>query len=266
MLKEQIEKVISNGDRTSFSIEQGCNNCPQRCASAACSISSHSSETVCRCSNIYAAMNPNSGECRTTFADGFSDVNAGLPVKQALRLSLSSSNDELVTEMALEDLFKIPIEISSRLYRLRKVEKIWLLLRLPELNSEMHTFVTFGNIVKLSVGENGKRLVVEMPDYEIREEFLLMNSEERLHLISIEAKPSIGTALEMHPIIIRLDQQIRHLFIDEFIPSESLKFISIFPYVIESNDENDVKIDDIGGCFSGHLVCHLPIKINKFNV
>jgi hypothetical protein len=255
ILVKQIHKIsaetTADSSSSIFSVEQGCNECPSRCNGASCSIAKNPSDVLCNCASIYALVDVNTGACQKSPGNSESLINAGLAsLAAALRLTFIGEIDVYLTP----ELFRTPLV--SQKGKKTVLNKIWMLIRLPELNSKLHTFIRLGDI-KISVGNNGKQVVVDLADYGIQEEFSLPEFDGRLHLLSIEKNPSIGTSLDKKLLTIRLDKNERYHELDEIpIYSTSNDELQIYPYALDHDDhgvdgKGGFSGSDRGGCLSG---------------
>uniref|UniRef100_A0AC35FB20 Laminin G domain-containing protein n=1 Tax=Panagrolaimus sp. PS1159 TaxID=55785 RepID=A0AC35FB20_9BILA len=235
LYKNQIKLISTNSNSEIFSIDkcQPCRVPIDQCGGAKCRSSSPLLvlPPVCDCSSIYALQEESSGRCLFNSSTSTFKKYGGLTLTTPSATSTSLKGGLILNRTSFVNSGKASLD------------KIWMLLRLPEINEKEKTIFKMGSI-KIKVAENGKKVIILID--ESRHEFFIENSadDERLHLIAIKRTPSDST------FNLQVDNQITT---SEFF-EDSLKGkidIFIFPIVpnFESESEENVNIA-FPGCIS----------------
>uniref|UniRef100_A0A914HUT7 Laminin G domain-containing protein n=1 Tax=Globodera rostochiensis TaxID=31243 RepID=A0A914HUT7_GLORO len=255
-----------------FAMRKGCAECPTECRGAPCArIGGHNSQPECQCGEIYATTLGGSAANRRggcVWADGTAQSAVG---GGGIRLTTGGSSPSFEHDHELERPLSVPIRDPSapRSRRRLRLNKVWTLLRMPETNAQLNTFVRIGG-VQIAVGDNGRRLVVEAPEFAVREEFALHQpSDARLHLLSLEVTPSVGTAYAASSVTIRLNNERRRVVGLSEIPLaiggqhqqqavELRESVEIVPLIVPEGNNNDAPGVE-GGCVTALVFHYVPL-------
>uniref|UniRef100_A0A915DFV0 Laminin G domain-containing protein n=1 Tax=Ditylenchus dipsaci TaxID=166011 RepID=A0A915DFV0_9BILA len=205
-----------------FSIQAGCEGCSPLCQDAPCQLSSPASSAMCNCAAVYSLTMPSTGGCAATasYQESVSMLSLG-------SLLLTSNTSVVFEKTAL----------GGRSGKV--VDKLWALIRFPTANDRFQTVLELGGI-QVMVGSHGQVVVIEMFNHGIREEFSLPSAvDDRLHLVSIQRNPSVGTASDRQSLTLRLDNQLREVYGLEDIPlgpGQSSR-VRITPVVLDGEEE-----------------------------
>uniref|UniRef100_A0A183CCB1 LAM_G_DOMAIN domain-containing protein n=1 Tax=Globodera pallida TaxID=36090 RepID=A0A183CCB1_GLOPA len=254
-----------------FAMRKGCAECPTECRGAPCArMGGHDSQPECHCGEIYATTLGGSAANRRggcVWADGTAQSAVG---GGGIRLTIGGSLPSLQHDHELERPLSVPIRDPStpRSRRRLRLNKVWTLLRMPETNTQLNTFVRIGG-VQIAVGDNGRRLVVEAPEFAVREEFALHQpSDARLHLLSLEVTPSVGTAYAASSVTIRLNNERRRVVGLSEIPLaigeqhqqqavELRESVEIVPMNVPEGNNDAPGVE--GGCVTALVFHYVPL-------
>ncbi|KAL3102548.1 hypothetical protein niasHT_020164 [Heterodera trifolii] len=221
--KRRAARTGANGGDQMFAVRKGCASCAPECGGAPCFRAGYNQQkSECQCGQIYAAKSDSFGRgCQWTTDSESAKIEHG----NGIRLPLPSHHHEEHSATPLpHQPLSVPIRHPSapRGRRPLRLDKVWALLRMPEADSALSTFLRIGG-VRVAVGDNGRQLVVEAPEFAIREgnfqhfctvieKFTLRQKHDsRLHLLSLEILPSVGTGYASSALAIRLDNDRRKL-------------------------------------------------------
>ena len=181
IFQAQVSLISKKSNPDIFSMQAGCQSCRnpvEHCGGAKCrSLSPLLGATqFCDCASIFAVQDPSTGKCivetpasQVGSLGGYGSLLLTSPKKLTLNTTTFTNTGKTV------------------------LDKIWMLLRLPEVNEEPERILALG-MISVKVGNNGKTVIVEVENF--KEEFEIKTNDDRLHLIAIQRTPMMGTASE----------------------------------------------------------------------
>nr|CAD2187164.1 unnamed protein product [Meloidogyne enterolobii] len=238
LINEQKERAAINKENLNniFSIKLGnCGNCPIECEGAPCS--RHSDLPICQCSKIFSPSDKEiGGNCL------INKTTEQFKNKYLIEIPSSQTSNSI----------KIPIQTPSLIAnngrpRIAKLNKIWILFKLPENKLNKELFLKIGSLY-LNIDNYEHKVLLESKEYGIFEEFLIEQAiDSRLHLFSIERKlNNFGANNDGNLLVlIRFDNQIKYLQLEE-LPIFVLSPTSIETFEIEVFQNKEGNGDLIG--------------------
>ncbi|KAL3085336.1 hypothetical protein niasHS_010405 [Heterodera schachtii] len=192
--KRRAARTGGNGGDQMFAVRKGCASCAPECGGAPCFRAGYNQQkSECHCGK-------NMPQNRTHLAEA---VN-GRRIAKVPKLSLETEFDHHCRRIIMKN--NLPRHFRTSHFQSQFG------IRPPRGGGALCAWTK----VSVTVGDNGRQLVVEAPEFAFREgnfrHFVQSPAHDsRLHLLSLEILPSVGTGYASSALAIRLDNDRRKL-------------------------------------------------------
>uniref|UniRef100_A0A7E4ZVT7 LAM_G_DOMAIN domain-containing protein n=1 Tax=Panagrellus redivivus TaxID=6233 RepID=A0A7E4ZVT7_PANRE len=230
VFKAQLVEVAKEGSPEVFAMQSGCQGCKvstDLCAGATCRSPAPAlnEPPICDCASIFALQDESTGQCYTDISASEVGATGGYG-----NLILTSDQKVILDKMTFKNSGKAILD------------KIWILLRFPDANTEPETIIEIGEI-KIETAENGHRVIIKIDTF--TEEFQVETSDERLHLIAIQRNPTMGTT-SLPTVKVQVDNAIKYIDLEE-LPIVGTQTVIVTPI---THVDEEGKAPGVAGCIA----------------